>query len=272
MADRPGRVSDELITRFLTGRATDGEPQLLDEIVRAAEASPQTRGWLHLPFELQLRTVALLAALLMVLAAGIAIGSRLAQPDESELDLRMPVIGQVIAAVNTRNVTEVRSLFADDGTVVLFQVESTGDRQDPSAEFDLDVEHFPEAWMGSAEAWGLEAELESCREVDAAHVECQVITRWHTVQVEAVEEWTFQFGNAGIVRLETARLDRQPVDRTLPLKHADLAGWEVWLRTTHPEAAARILDGDPLIWNFFFPYNLDETDFRRLFDEYLRTL
>lgn len=270
MSNHPYRLTDDRLADLLRARAVDPDLTLLDEILRAAAATPQTRpllgrpGWLSSP-----RVVLVVLALLAALAASIAVGARLIPPDPDPLN-RLPATHEVVAAINARDANAVRSLLAADATVVLVQVQSDGEDESPMSDWSLTVENFLEAWLRSVERWGLEAEIVSC-EASVSVVECEMVARWHTLQVEGLEKWTFHFDGSEVTRLETARLDREPETRMLPLSHRDLESWDAWLAETHP-AEAQWHAGDPLFWNFYFRYDgARAVALRRLIDEYLQT-
>jgi hypothetical protein len=173
------------------------------------------------------------------------------------------LIEQVIEAINSRDIAALRSSFTADATVVLPHLASDGELRVMAAEFEVSIEDFLAAWMSSTEAWDLEADLGSCRYLGtiSASIQCDVTTRWLTLQVEMGELWTFAFGGTtGLTRLEMDRIDPNPANRTLPLGLDDLAAWETWLNETDPERAARLLSGDELFWNFYFRYRPEKSE------------
>ena len=271
MSDHPYRLTDDQVAELLRARTADPDLTLLDEILRAAAATPQTRpllersAWLSSP-----KVVVAIIALLVALAASIVVGARLIAPEPDLLN-RLPVARELIGAINARDADAVRSLLASDATVVLMQVQSDGDRQSPESDWSVTIDGFVGAWLAAADVWDLEAEIVSCREASASVVECEMVARWHTIQVEGLELWTFSFDGREVVRLETARLDREPETRTLRLSHRDLQSWDAWLRESHPTEAGR-LEGDPLFWNFYFRYHGSQADvIDRLIEEYLES-
>ena len=126
------------------------------------------------------------------------------------------------------------------------------------SDWEISIPNFPEAWMENLDRWGMEAELGSCEAVAASTMRCAVITRWHTLQVEIGEAWTFELEADRVTRLEMLRVDPDPPDRLLPLGLTDLAAWEAWLRTTHPDQAAHLLPSGPDIFgHMYFRFGLD---------------
>jgi hypothetical protein len=271
MSDHPYRLTDDQVADLLRARTADPDLSLLDEILRSAAATPQTRPFLERPAWLSSpKVIVAIIGLLVALAASIAVGARLIAPEPDPLN-RLPVARELVGAINARDADAVRSLLASDATVVLMQIQSDGERESPDSDWSVTVPDFVGAWLGAADAWGLEAEVVSCRAASASVVECEMVARWHTIQVEGLELWTFGFDGPEVVRLETARLDREPETRTLPLSHRDLQSWDAWLSETHPTEAGR-LAGDQLFWNFYFRYHLSEADFvHRLIGEYLES-
>lgn len=173
------------------------------------------------------------------------------------------LIQQVIDAINSRDIAALRSSFTADAIVVLPQLSSDGELRVMASDWDVSIEGFLEAWMSSAETWDLEAALGSCRYLgqNSGSIQCDVTTRWHTLQVEMGELWTFDFdGTTGLTRLEMDRIDPNPANRTLPLGLDDLAAWETWLAETHPEQASTLLSGDELFWNFYFRYHFENSE------------
>jgi dipeptidyl aminopeptidase/acylaminoacyl peptidase len=81
MADRV-RLTDDLIAEVLRSRSVTPPAGLFDEIVRAAETTPQARGWFRLAPMQPWRRMVLIAAIAMLLAvAGAAIGAQLLRPE-----------------------------------------------------------------------------------------------------------------------------------------------------------------------------------------------
>jgi Tol biopolymer transport system component len=82
MSAKPFRLTDEQIERLLRRRASPPSPALLGEILAAAEATPQRRTTPWGPIVIERRTLAILAAalLLAALAGAIAVGSGIVRP------------------------------------------------------------------------------------------------------------------------------------------------------------------------------------------------
>ncbi len=255
MSNRPDRLTDDVITHFLRTRAADAEPGLLSGIMHAVGVTPQDRSWLRLrPMALPRQALLVVAlALLLASLGAIAIGSRLVQPDPLPA-LQEIMISQVIDAVNGRDVGLLRSSFAADGVLEFPSVDSTSGREGRvyMSDWSLDVEGFAEAWMEPLAAWGLAAEVGSCRPQSESTVTCAVVTRWHVLQLEIGERWTFEFDGDRVTRLEMVRVDADPPNRVLPLGLVDLERWEAWLRGTHPEQADRLLPNGPDIFGWFY--------------------
>jgi hypothetical protein len=243
MSHRPDHLTDEVLPVFLRTRSADPDLGLLDEIMRTVGATPQDRPWLGLrPNLLPRRTLLIVAiALLLATMGAIAVGSRLLQPDLPVE--RMTVIGQVIDAVNDRDLGSLRSSFAADGTLEIPGVDARAGREGDV--FVSDGWRPDEHWMRLVDPWGLEARLGTCRTRVASTISCAVVTRWHVLQVEIGEEWTFDFDGGLVTRLQMVRVDPDPPNRVLPLGLVDLQRWEAWLRVTHPEQADDLLPTGP---------------------------
>ena len=126
------------------------------------------------------------------------------------------------------------------------------------SDWTLDGDNFPEVWMSNLDRWGLEARLGSCRAESESTISCGVRTRWHVLQIEIGEQWTFDFEGTRVRRLVMARVDPDPSNRVLPLGLGDLERWEAWLSETHPEKADRLLPTGPDIFgHFYFRFGLD---------------
>ena len=96
MADQRLRLTDELLLQVLRTRSAEPQPELLDEIVRAAEAMPQRRGWFGFgPMRPSPRILLIAAIALLLAAAGAAIGARLLLP---EPELLLQADGDILAA------------------------------------------------------------------------------------------------------------------------------------------------------------------------------
>ena len=202
---------------------------------------------------LALLVVGLLAALAV---AAFVVGS-IRQPS---ITAEMSVIGEVVEAVNNRDAEAFRSSLDINGAVYLPHVASDGSREVPrSGPYVVDSE-FWTILMYRIEGWDMQADLQSCRAKVGSTIRCSVLTRWRTLQVEMVEEWSFDFNGTRVASLEMLRLDRSPPGRTLPLAYDDLQSWETWLEETHPDQAARFLGGSDLIWNFYFRYDTTYAD------------
>jgi hypothetical protein len=193
--------------------------------------------------------------LLAGMVAALAIGSWPRLPTTGE----PAVIGQVVDAVNSRDLAALRSSFAAGANVVLPQVRSDGLQENAASDWEVSTEDFLEAWMSPIDAWDMEAELGSCQAETESTFRCDVTTRWHVMQVEIGEEWTFEFDGPEVTRLEMALVEPNPTNRTLPLGYDDLASWESWLEETYPEQAAR-LSGNDLIWPFYFRYHHEDAE------------
>ena len=274
MIHRSDHLTDDAIAQFLRIRSASPEAGLLEDVMRSVEATPQDRPWLGLrPAPLPRRTLLVVAIALLLAAMGaIAVGSRLTQPDVPPIQLTL--IDQVMDAVNGRDVAALRSAFVADGTLEFPQVGSSAGREGEvfMSPWSLDVEHFPEAWIGNLDKWGMEAELGSCRGQLESTMTCAVITRWHVLQVEIGEEWTFEFEGDRVRHLQMARVDPDPSDRVLPLGLPDLDRWAEWLRATHPTEADRLLPTGPdLFGHFYFRFGLDASpeEIGRSIREYL---
>jgi hypothetical protein len=196
--------------------------------------------------------VALLLAIAL-LGAVVAVGGLLREQDQAPA--RVTVVKQVIDAVNHRDVESLRSSFAADGIVEFPGVDGRSGREGNVYLHDqlMYEDGAPEGWMRILDQWGLEAQLGSCRTQSESTVICPVRTRWHVLQVEIGEEWTFDFYGDRVRRLNTmARVDPDPSDRLLPLGLSDLERWATWLRDTHPEQADRLLPKGPDVFAHYY--------------------
>ena len=227
----------------------------------AVEANSRRRmlGILEWPSRLPVLGWLVMALLLTVALLGAAVVGALLRQQEP-MPAGMIVIEQVIDAMNHRDVELLRSSFSADGIVELPSVDarSGGEGDVFMSDWPLDLESFPEAWMAAIDKWGLEARLGSCRTESESLINCAVRTRWHVLQVEIGEEWTFDFDEHRVRRLVMTRVDSDPSNRLLPLGLDDLEHWEAWLNETHPEQAASLLPTGPdLFGHFYFRFGLD---------------
>jgi hypothetical protein len=142
---------------------------------------------------------------------------------------QMAIIRQVVDSVRDRDEAALASFFTDDGTFSPYVKWGTP----PLAEV------IP-TWMENAEAWGLDAVIRSCKPHTGSRIECDVRTRWHTLQMEMAERWTFSFEGRHLESLVMTRSNPDPTDRLLPLGYSDLDSWESWLKETHPVKAAAL--------------------------------
>lgn len=261
MSDHPFRLTDDLITQGLRARSVDPDRSLLDDIVRTVAATPQDRRWFGLvPMGLSRRALLIVAiALLLATMGAIVVGSGILPPNPVPAE-QLTVAGQILEAANARDPESLRSLMAEDGVLAFPSVDGRAGRQGEvyMSEFSMAVEDFPEAWVGNLDDWGMVAHLGSCQAADESTITCAVATRWHTLQIEIGEAWTFEFDGAGVRRLEMLRVDPDPTNRLLPLGLVDLSTWEAWLRETHPLQAARLLPSGPDIFGWmYFRFGLD---------------
>ena len=113
MSNQPYRLSDDLIAQALRMRSAGPDPGLLDEILRAVEATPQPRPWLRLrPPLLSRRAVLIVAvALLLATAGALAIGARLLLPEPLPVVPERPVVPEGMVDVQYTN---------DGGSVLRF--------------------------------------------------------------------------------------------------------------------------------------------------------
>lgn len=262
MNQRSGHLSDEVITRFLRTRGADAELGLLDDIMRSVEATPQDRSWLRLrPVALPRQAILLIAALALLLASlgAIAVGSRLVQPDPVPA-IQADMVRHLVGAANDRDHAALQSMFAADGTLVFPWIDARAGHEGEVSmpDFSIDIERSVPAWTEALAKWGAAAELGSCRSQSEAAVSCDVVTRWHVLQLEIGERWIFDFDGARVRRLEMARVDPDPPNRVLPLGLVDLERWQAWLRQTRPEQAERLLPDGPDIFGWmYFRFGLD---------------
>ncbi len=273
--NHPYRLADDLVTQALRARSADPDLALLDDIVRTAATTPQLRRWPGLgSTSLPRRAVLVIALLLLLAAAGaLAIGSGLLPPDPVPAE-QLTVAGQIIEAANTRDPESLRSLMAEDGVLEFPWVDARAGREGEvyMDEYAMAVESFPEAWVGNLDRWSMEAHLGSCQAVAESTITCAVATRWHTLQIEIGEAWTFEFDGRRVTRLHMLRVDPDPPDRLLPMGLTDLPHWEAWLRETHPSQADRLLPSGPdeFGWMYFrFALDASPDEIGASIDEYL---
>ena len=198
--------------------------------------------------------------LLMGLIAGLTVLGT--APRDTNGPAELAVAGEILEAVNTRDLESVRSLLTEDAVVVFPWVEGRAGREGEvyMDEWDIAFDPFPEAWMGQLDGWGMEAHLGSCQRVAESTISCAVTTRWRTLQVEIGEAWTFAFDGGRVIRLEMLRVDPDPADRLLPMGLSDLSTWQAWLRDTHPAQAARLLPSGPDKFGWmYFRFSVDST-------------
>ena len=262
MTMRPD-VTDEEITQFLRTRSADAELGLLDDIRRAVESAPQDRSWLRLPPLALPRQALLIVALALLLASlgAIAVGSRLVQPNPVPA-IQADMVRHIVGATNDRDHAALQSVFAADGTLVFPWVDARAGQEGEvdMPDFSTDTEGGVEAWTGALGKWGMAAELGSCRSQSEAAVNCDVVTRWHVLQLEIGERWVFEFDGPRVTRLEMVRVDPDPPNRVLPLGLVGLERWEAWLKQTRPEQAARLLPDGPDVFGWmYFRFGLDVT-------------
>jgi hypothetical protein len=251
---------DRLVRNALADRAEDVfsmavSADLMTERIamRPGFGTARPLTWRNSPAGLTLLIV--IGLLLAGMVAALVIGSW----PRLQITGERAVIGQVVDAVNSRDVAALRSSFAAGANVVLAQIRSDGLQEDAASVWEVATDNFLEAWMSSIDAWDMEAELRSCQADTESIFRCDVTTRWHVMQVEIGEEWTFEFDGLEVTRLEMARVEPNPTNRTLPLGYHDLASWESWLEETHPEQAAR-LSGNDLMWPFYFRYHHEDAE------------
>lgn len=268
---------DRLVAEVMAERAEDVYTAALSsrEMTERIAGRPRL-AWLRPGARLGARGSLVLLALVALLAAtalaAFFVGSWLG-PRNSQL----AVAGQVIEAVNARDLESLRSLLAADGVLEFPSVDARAGRESEvyTSDWEMSVENFPEAWVGTLDRWGMEAQLGPCRDVVISTISCAVVTRWRTFQLEIGEAWTFEFDSRGrVTRLEMLRVDSDPPDRLLPLGLADLSTWEAWLRETHPVQAARLLpSGEDLFGHFYFRFGLDASpeEIGDSISEYLET-
>jgi hypothetical protein len=163
---------------------------------------------------------------------------------------RIEIIREVVDAINGRDADGFIEAFSPQGSF-----NPRGDFHPALMDNFLSVEDEGRvgAWMTIVDAWGLETELKICDAKDRVPggwgrfageqtIECEVATRWHTLSIEVVERWTFQFAQNGLLDLTHRLVDLEPDDRTLQFGYDLIEEWEAWLEATHPLAAKRYLN------------------------------
>ena len=257
-------LTDERLDQLLRDALADRAEDVLSMAVSADEMTERIAmrpgfgtarplPWRNAPAGLTLLIV--ICLLLAGMVAALAMGSWPRPPITGE----PAVVGQVVDAVNSRDVAALRSSFAAEANVVLPHIRSDGLQEVAASDWGVSVESFLEAWMLTIDRWDMEAVLRSCQAEAESTFRCDVTTLWHVMQVEIGEEWTFEFDGPQVTRLEMARVEPSPTNRTLPLGYHDLASWESWLEETHPELAAR-LSGNDVIWPFYFRYHPENAE------------
>jgi hypothetical protein len=206
------------------------------------------------------RTLLLVAMALLLTALGaVAVGARLLQPDPMPA-IQANLVRDVVGAMNDRDQAALRSVLAADATVRVPWVSARAEDQGEVKMSDLpvDVEGYRGMLVGTLEKWGLTAVLGSCRPQSESSVTCAVVTRWHVLQLEIGEEWTFAFDDDRVTRLDMVRVDPDPPNRVLPLGLVDLERWGAWLSETRPEQAERLLPSGPDVFGWmYFRFALD---------------
>ena len=198
--------------------------------------------------------------LLMGLIAGLTVLGT--SPRDTNGPAELTVAGQILEAVNTRDLESLALLLADDAHVVFPWVDGRAGREGEvyMDEWEIVTEAFPDSWMTNLDRWGMEAHLGSCQRVAESTISCAVTTRWRILQVEIGEAWTFAFDGGRVIRLEMLRVDPDPADRLLPMGLSDLSTWQAWLRDTHPAQAARLLPSGPDKFGWmYFRFSVDST-------------
>ena len=280
---------DPRLADWLEGEPDRAPGQILELVVAAVPSIPQHRA-LRRSWRLALPTrLAYLAALIVVaMGTGIAASQLLGsdqvgvmptaspsiQPEPAAA--RMTLVARVVDAINRRDLGSLRSSFTADGILEFPAVDGHSGREGnvDMSEWSLDVENFPENWLGTLGTWGLEARLGSCRTLSESAISCAVRTGWHVLQVEIGEEWTFDFAGARVRRLVMARVDPEPPNPSLPLGLDDLERWATWLRKADPRQADRLLPTGPdLFGHFYFRFGLDASpdEIGASIDEYLQS-
>ena len=250
---------DRLVRNALADRAEDvlsmavSADQMTERVMRPGFGTARYSRWGVAPAGLTLLVV--IGLLLAAMVAALAIGSWSRLPSTGE----PAVIGQLVDAVNASDVPALRSSFGVGANVVLPHIRSDGLQEEAASDWEVSTDDFLEAWMIHIDAWDMEAELRSCQAEAGSTFRCDVTTRWHVMQVEIGETWSFELDGPQVVRLEMDRVERSPTNRTLPLGYDDLASWESWLEETDPELAAR-LAGNDLIWPFYFRYHPENAE------------
>ena len=243
---------DHLIAEVLAERAED----IYASAVPSREMTERIAARPRLAWPTQRGSLALLALVALLAAASVsafAVGSWLTR------NAQLGVAGQILEAVNSRDLDGVQSLLAEDASLEFPEVLANGRRTELMIMGNHTVSDGDGLrWMGEVDRWGMQAHLGMCREVDASTVTCAVVTRWPTLQLEIGEAWTFEFQGQRVSRLEMLRVDPDPADRKLPLGLADLEDWQAWLRETHPEQVDDLLNPGPYLFEqFYFAFGLD---------------
>lgn len=237
------------------------------EIARQAVVVNGRRRWtvrLDWPSTRPALSWLLVALLLAIALLGAVAGVGALLREQDQVPARKTVVEQIIDAMNHRNVESLRSSFTAAGIVEFPGVDGRAGRQGDVYLHDQSVyEDQPvEGWMRLLDTLDMEARLGSCGPQSESTISCAVRTRWHVLQVEIGEEWTFDFDGARVRRLNMmARVDPDPSNRVLPLGLSDLERWATWLRETDPEQADRLLLAVPDVFEhhyFRFGGSLDE--------------
>lgn len=243
-------------------RRIDAPDDILDELVRAVQTTPQRKRspWASITGVspvVQLGTAAAVIALVATIAIGMwsvrNIGTEAPAPPipaGRTPAAQMATVRALVAAVNDRDADAFIGAFTAEGAF------------DPRGSFGMSSSvfansqpiadaHLVRAWMTIPEAWGLEVELRAC-DLDTESrpyydradfiVRCEVATRWHALSLEVREAWKFEFLGSRVNWWDYGLLDVNPADRALPLGFDGLLEWEAWLEATQPESAARWLN------------------------------
>jgi hypothetical protein len=174
---------------------------------------------------------------------------------------QMATIRQLVDAINGRDAEAFVDPFTTEG-----YFNPRGDFRESSSLYGQQqpVGQVPlvQAWMSIIQAWGLEADLLACNlltEADeivglrgnwgwprsgpgASLVRCDVATRWHSLSLEILEGWVYEFRGTQLDNWGFVLLDLNPNERTLPLGYDGLEAWEAWLEANDPLSADRYLN------------------------------
>ncbi len=255
--------ADERIRRFLSdeaSRVTATAPSLSE----AAATLAPSLGGRSTGVSRGMAVLFAAALLLVALTATIAIGSGVVRvpkvvdraPTTTLSAERTDAVVRQVAALNRRDAEAFVAEYAADAA---FDPRGTFEASSSLYANTLPIADraLVEPFMAINEAWGFEAELMSCEQLDRADFirryglhhdrsdsfgHCVVRSRWSRLSLEIGEWWAYEFAGTEVLWWTQHVRDATPTAGELTLGLDGLLDWESWLRSTDPEAASRLLN------------------------------